>query len=104
MLDNRLTISGKHCFYDYESITIADTAIGLTDAKIETARRPISVLITFETGQIRWRADGTDPTSSEGHLQNAMSSIVIEGYHNLKKIRFIRTGTTSGVAKVSYRR
>ena len=104
MLDNRLTIINKLAFYDYESITIADTAIGLTASKLTTERRPISVLITFETAPIRWRADGTDPTSSEGHIQNPMSSMIIEGIHNMQKIRFIRTGTTSGIAKVSYRR
>jgi hypothetical protein len=104
LLDNRLTITGKHSFYNYEKIDIADTAIGLTDTILETARRPISVLITFETAPIRWRADSEDPTATEGHLQNTMSSLVIEGYHNLKNIRFIRQGTTSGVARVSYRR
>src|SRR3990167_2288471 len=100
MLDNRLTIIGKHSFYDYESITIADTAIGLTASKLTTARRPISILITFETAPIRWRADGTDPSATEGHLQNPTSSITIEGIHNIQNIKFIRQGATSGTAKV----
>ena len=104
MLDNRLTISGKHSFYDFESITIADTAIGLTVSKLDTARRPISILITFETAPVRWRADGVDPEDTEGHIQNPMSSLTIEGYHNMKNIKFIRTGAASGIAKVSYRR
>lgn len=104
MLDNRLTISGKHLFYDYEKITVSDEAIGLTASKLTTERKPISVFITVENAQIRWRADGkADPTSTEGHLSNPSASFTLEGIGLLTSIRFIRTGSDA-VLRVSYRR
>ena len=37
-------------------------------------------LITVETDQVRWRDDGTDPTSSEGHLLNAGDVLTFDSW------------------------
>jgi len=102
--DARLTVIGKTKHYDYETITIADTAIGLTAAKLLTTVRPNKVLISIETAQCRWRMDGTDPTNAIGIILNPMDTMEVEGLVNLKQIRFIRTGATSAKAQVSYMR
>ncbi len=91
----------------FESITVAGTAIGFTAAQLKPAASAtpsdpiIGVTCTLETAQVRWRADGTDPTSSVGHLLEVGQSLEIDG-DELGKTKFIRTGGTSGVLRVSY--
>ena len=92
--------------YDYETITVADSAIGLTAATIapSNSSNPIKVFMTLETAQIRFRTDGTDPTSGEGHLLEIGQSMSIDSFKDLGRFMAIRTGATSGVLKVSYQR
>ena len=104
MIDARQAIIGKYKCYDYESITIADTAIGLTASKLTTDIKPKRVVITFETASCRYRYDGTDPTDAEGHLRYPTDILIVEGLANLKNLKMIRTGASSAVGKVSYER
>lgn len=90
--------------YAYESITVGASAIGFTEAKIIANTEGFtigSVFCTLETAQIRFRLDGTDPTSSEGHLLEPGQSLTIE-YNDVVNFRSIRTGGTSGVLKASF--
>lgn len=91
--------------YDYESITVAGTAIGLTSSKLapSSSGLPTRVYISVETASVRFRMDGTDPTSTEGHILNAGDSRTISGFINLKRLKFIRT-SASAVVKVTYER
>ena len=98
MVHNVTTIIGLTPF-DYESITVADSAIGLTAAKYLDAEH---AEITLETAQIRFRLDGTDPTSSEGHLVEVGDVITLNSAAQIAIFRAIRTGSTSGVLKVTY--
>ncbi|MEE9354192.1 MAG: hypothetical protein V3U75_01245 [Methylococcaceae bacterium] len=90
--------------YDYESITVADTAIGFTAAKLKPSSTdtPKAAICTLETGQIRFRTDGSDPTSAEGHLLKIGQQLIVESFDSMKGFRAIRTGATSGVLKVTY--
>lgn len=54
-----------------------------------------SMLITTVTGGIRWRIDGTDPTTSAGHLLAAGGSTTISGGGNILAFEMIRDGSTS---------
>ena len=104
MIDNRLHVIGKLIPFDFETITVADTAIGLTASKLASTPRPKKVYITFETASCRFRYDGTDPSSTVGHLLVPTSSIVLEGFSQMNNVKFIRTGGTNAVAQVSYLR
>lgn len=104
MIDQRLHVIGKFIPYDFETITVANTAIGLTAAKLITAAKPKKVLITVETATCRYRMDGTDPTDTVGHFVVPTQSIVLEGHTQLKNFKAIRTGTTSAVMQVTYLR
>src|SRR3990167_5787266 len=104
MIDNRLHVIGKLIPYDFETITVADTAIGLTAAKLNSTPKPKKVIITVETAQFRYRIDGTDPTASVGHLVNPMDAIVLEGYSQLNNFKAIRKGATSASISVTYLR
>ena len=92
-------IGGGSDAYAYESITVADTAIGLTSATYDDS---VKAEMTLETAQIRIRKDGTNPTSSEGHLVEVGDIIVLNSAADLATFKAIRTGTVSGVLKVSY--
>ena len=105
MIDQRLAVVGKYKAYNYESITVTDTAIGLTASILNTTIKPKRAFLTIETAQLRYRYDGTDPTDTEGHILNpVVNYLIIEGWHNLNNFKAIRTGAISGVIKVSYER
>ena len=64
-------------------------------------------ILTVETAAIRWRMDGTDPTTSNGHPLAAASTLTFDSWTSgnnwkqcLKKIRFI--GTATNVVQVSF--
>ena len=85
----------------YETITVANTTIGFTASKITA---PVSEAVcTLETAQIRFRVDGTDPTSSEGHLLETGQKWSSVNAVEIGNFRAIRTGGVSGVLKCSYR-
>jgi len=88
----------------YESITVATASIGLTAANLiaDGIVRPKRAYCTLETAQIRFRVDGSAPTTSEGHIMDIGGRLILETHEELKNFRAIRTGATSGVLKCSY--
>lgn len=98
-----LLIPASVCFAErpqYESITVANTAIGFTSAKIADIKSRI--VCTLETAQIRFRVDSVDPTSTEGHLLEIGQNIELFNTTDFARFRAIRTGATSGVLKCTY--
>lgn len=91
----------KPAGFAYESLTVADSAIGFTAA---TATNAIRALVTAETAEMRFRYDGTDPTASEGHVIRAYETIALEGPQNISQFRAIRTGGVSGTLKTTFER
>lgn len=83
----------------YESVTVADSASGLTSGTYGSATK---AEMTLETAQIRVRKDGTDPTSSEGHLVEVGDTITLNSAADIATFKAIRTGATSGVLRVTY--
>lgn len=91
----------------FEAITVSTTAIGPTAATYSpgngtTSNQASSNYAFFrcETANVRWRDDGTSPTSSVGHLLNAGETLEYDG--RLDKIKFIRTGATDASVTASY--
>jgi len=88
----------------YESITVgAAPAIGITAAITNPPGEPQQNGCTarLETAQVRYRFDGVDPTASEGMLFEVGDVLTIANNADARAIRFIRTGGTSGVLKVT---
>jgi hypothetical protein len=85
----------------YESITVADTAIGLS---VTSGGGSVisSVVCTLETAQVRFRTDGTNPTTTEGHLLETGQQLTLADQTSVIKFKAIRTGAVSGVLKCSY--
>jgi len=83
----------------YESITVSNSAIGFTASYL--ALGATVAFISIETGNIRIREDGTNPTASEGHLLSTGEVQMIEGTVALQQLRMIRE-TIDATVKVTY--
>jgi hypothetical protein len=98
--------------FDYESITVSNTVIGLSAAKVQPAngRAALAARISVETTYIRWRSDGGDPVAtSAGHLNYDSSAaplmdIWLYGTENVKNFRAIRELGSDAVIRVTYYR
>ncbi len=59
--------------------------------------------MSVETAQVRWRADGTDPTTTEGQILTTADKLHLEGQDTVNKFRAIATSTTATL-KVHFER
>jgi hypothetical protein len=87
----------------FETVTVGATAIGISDSVLHPTGQPERkfCVLTLATADIRWRPDGTDPSSTVGHVMKADGTLTISGIRNLTRWRAIRTGGSSGVLSVS---
>ena len=83
----------------FESVTVDDTATALTSGTYGDAVRAV---ITCEDAQIRFRVDGSDPTSSVGHILDSGSLLMLESNDDIAAFRAIRTGSSDGTLMVTY--
>jgi hypothetical protein len=90
--------------YDYESITVTNSAVGLDTSKLtQYPAHKLRVLITCENGDVRWRVDGnSDPTSAEGHILEKGMNLTIDGMNTLTRFKAIKSGTDDGILRVTY--
>ena len=89
--------------YNSDQITVTASATRLTLATVRNSGRwAEKVLITVATATIRWLDNGTDPTSTLGHLAYPGDVISLDNRDRIDKFRAIRTGGTSAVLDVSY--
>lgn len=89
---------------NYETITVAGTAIGITAGTMIANSENYGVL-TVETATIRFTTDGTTPTASVGHLAPAGSKITLDTAKEVNAFRAIRTtGTSASVPTSTGRR
>ena len=97
-------VAGLYVAFAFEALTVASAIKTLTESVYRNSDGNYAkrALITCETAQIRYKYNGDDPTSSEGHLLNPMDTLVIIGATNIKNFKAIRTGTTSGKIQVTY--
>lgn len=82
-------------FDAFQTITVSTIAIGLTVATID---RDEEALVTVETQPVRFRFDGTDPTSTVGHLLAANDILKLNSRDQLSRVRFIRSSAATGDA------
>ena len=87
----------------YQTLTVSTTSVGLTKP---TDILPRHALIFVGAAAIRWRADGTDPTSTVGMFVAAGSYIdwtdPMGDYQGLiDRVEFIRDSTAAGDATLA---
>lgn len=93
--------------FAHEKITVADTAIGFTAATYGVANKDstrLTAFVTVEGAYMRYRYDGSNPTTLLGHLSSRGDSFKIEGSQNLKRFRAIAIGDNSASLFVTYER
>jgi len=89
--------------FAFETVSIADTAIGFTSATYGATGSPhLRAVVTALGGVMRYRYDGGNPTSTVGHLLSHGDMIIVEGGVNVSKFRAIRAGTQNGILSVTY--
>ncbi len=101
-------LAARNCL-DYATLTVSSTAVDLTSASpainsTGLATRVKRAIITVETDQVRWRADGTAPTASEGHLLSPGDNLQFlnKNYETvLNNLKFIRVSADAAL-KISY--
>ena len=89
--------------FAFETITVADTAIGFTAATYGAASFPhLRAVVTAIGGVMRYRYDSGNPTATVGHLLSHGDMILVEGGINVANFRAIRAGTQNGTLSVTY--
>ena len=91
---------------DFATLAVSNTAVDLTSATPSITAGPTvrRAFITCETDQVRWRADGTAPTSTVGHLLSTGEALqFIDANYKvfLREIQFIRV-TTDATLAITY--
>ena len=85
----------------YQQIVMDSAAQGLT-----VPRNANGAIIQFENWSVRWRDDGTDPTSTEGMLGFAGNAIELTTADQLNAFKFILDSNSSdddtGKVNVAY--
>ena len=89
---------------DFEQITVANTAIGFTTAKITPASgNPMNRATCYlETAEIRYTVNGTTPTSTVGMIWAVNTEKTLVGHDVLVAFRGIRDSGTSGQLDCTY--
>ncbi len=86
---------------NYETITVAGTAIGIT-ASTMIANSENYAVLTVEDATIRFTTDGsTTPSATVGHLAEAGDVIELDTASELNAFRAFRTTGTSASVPVS---
>lgn len=101
-----LSVPLAAAFYDFEQITVDNTAAGvkLTVAKVAVAFVYVSCRVrTAEISFLTVDPAKTAVTSSVGQLAEPGDVIVISGREEALNLRLIRTGTTSGQIDCTYK-
>ena len=102
VVNQRITIG-----YATETLTVANTVQVLTPSIFKdsvTSGGATDAFITLETAEIRYYYDGTQPTSTTGHILAVGQNLVLRGQNQMINFKCIRTGSTSGVITVTYER
>lgn len=99
-------VYGDNSFIGFEQITVANTSIGFTAAKITpstgSGMQAQHAICRLETAEIRYQLDGTAPTTTVGTLLEPLETITFSGHDVLAAFRAIRTTSTSGTLSCTY--
>lgn len=81
----------------FQQLTVSTTAVGLTVPAGATR-----AVCRVQAQPLRWRDDGTNPTSSVGMLTAATVTFELDGVYSLNAFKAIRSGGTDAVLEISY--
>jgi hypothetical protein len=93
---------------DYEMITVGTQVVSLSDDKIcprtgpYTRMQARAVLLSSEDGDLRFRIDGGQPSSSTGHYLTNGDTLVLTGTQAIKQFLAVRAGETDSTLRLTY--
>jgi hypothetical protein len=92
--------------FAYESATVSTVAVTLTAATYAPSGQTQAAfaIITVESNPLRYRIDGTAPTSIEGHAATDGGFLTVCGITAIKNFSAIRSGGTDAKVRVTYYR
>tara|TARA_B100000519_G_C13846699_1_gene252239 strand:- start:73 stop:375 length:303 start_codon:yes stop_codon:yes gene_type:complete len=83
--------------FGHQKLTVAASAVGLTvPTDVNYA------IMSVETGAMRVRVDGTNPTATVGFLVSAGQELKVFGEDQLNNLKMIRDDTDSAVLNIQY--
>ncbi len=92
----------------FETLVVTDAVVSLSPEKLNPVMGTFANIkaraaqVTLEDGDIRFRLDGSDPSSTEGHRFPAATALSIVGTQTLRQFRAVRSGTVNGTLRVTY--
>jgi hypothetical protein len=93
---------------EYEVVTVGAAVVGLSPNKIKPLTGPYArmsaraALVSSEDGDLRFRIDGGQPSSSNGHYLVSGDTLVLTGTQALQQFLAIRSGDTNATLRVTY--
>ena len=92
--------------FAFEALSVSGSATQFTVATYAPSdgTNAISATVQCQVAQVRWRADGTDPTATVGTLLEIGDEIVVWGSRDITSFRAIRTGGTSATLATNFAR
>ena len=99
-----MTMSGyERRVVGFETIAVSNAAggIGPISGSAVTSGTTAAFFGPVETNSIRWRADGTAPSATVGHLLQSGQTLYLEG-DAVRKILFIRVSADSALPVTYY--
>lgn len=82
----------------HQTLTVSNSAVGLTIPSANVDR----AIFVVRDAELRWRVDGTDPTSSVGHPQDAYTEFALDTIGELEAFKAIRTTSTTSELNILY--
>ena len=92
--------------FAFEELSVTGAAGGFTSATEDPSDGQPAISATFQVqvAQIRYRADGADPTAAVGVLADVGDEVVIWGRRDIQSFRAIRTGGVSATLATHFAR
>ena len=90
--------------YAYGTGTVSTTVLDLTDLTGLTAalvNQADRLRLTVNSNAVRYRYDGGDPTTSDGHLVPTNGEILLDHNTNIRALRLIRSGGSDAAVSVT---
>jgi hypothetical protein len=87
----------------YESIAVTNAAVGFSVSTVKSNAYYIkSVVVTCEDADVRFRVDGTNPTTSEGHLLKEDQALKLTEWEHIANFKAIRDGTDDATLRCTF--
>jgi len=87
-------------FAGYESLTVSSAAVGLASAPTGYGGNQASCVLTLEIAPIRFRMDGTAPTTLVGHIMAPGATLKLQG-EQIAKFRAIQLNAVDATIRAT---